>query len=159
MMAATRANQMPARNRCGALLCKRLQAPSLARTLRIVRLTMTPGSTFSRGKSGSISATLLARRFTFRATRRVSLRKRWAAVDALSRVRRTAFFALPTRRAVFALADLALRTAVGRAAGRRVDFVDFFLVIAMVSLPPRPKACGRAAMLPGNKTWTRQGVP
>jgi hypothetical protein len=104
--------------------------------LRIVRFTMTPGSTLSRGRSGSMPATLLARRFTFLATRRVSLRRRWAALDALRRVRRTAFFALAAGRAVFALADLALRAEAGRAARRRGDFVDFFLVIAMISLPP-----------------------
>lgn len=106
---------------------------------------MTPGSTRSRGRSGSIPATLLARRFTFLATRRVSLRRRWAAVDAFRVVRRTAFFALPALRAIFALADAGRRAEAGRAAGRRVDFLAFFLVIAMVSLPSEGMRMSRDA--------------
>jgi len=108
--------------------------------LRIVRFTMTPGSTLSRDRSGSMPATLLARRFTFLVTRRVPLRRRWAAADALRRVRRTAFFALAAGRAIFALATR--RAEAGRAARRRVDFVDFFLVIAMVFLPPVERHAG-----------------
>ena len=105
---------------------------------------MTPGSTLSRDRSGSMPATLLARRFTFLVTRlvtrRVPLRRRWAAADALRRVRRTAFFASAAGRAIFALATR--RAEAGRAARRRVDFVDFFLVIAMVFLPPVERHAG-----------------
>jgi hypothetical protein len=55
-------------------------------------------------------------------------------------VRRTAFFASPALRAIFALADLGQRAEAGRAAGRRVDFLGFFLVAAMAS-SSRRKAC------------------
>jgi uncharacterized protein YgiM (DUF1202 family) len=94
---------------------------------------------------------LLARRFTLRAIRRVCLRRRWAAVEALRFVRRTAFFALPALRAIFARADLGRRAEAGRAAGRRVDFLGFFLVVAMVSSSHRDAT--------SIKTSTRHRVP
>jgi len=127
--------------------------------LRIVRFTITLGSTVSRGRSGSISATLLARRFTFRAIRRVSLRRRWAAVDALRVVRRTAFFALPALRAILALADLGRRAEAGRAAGRRGDFFGLFLVIAMVSLPPVGRHADKPRCYWGVKHGLAKGFP